>query len=126
MSREGASAFREFPRRFHPPPPPPLPKRKSSTLDGAQDSPISPEFGHVHNSHAAYNPDHINGYNGFPADGKLYSPVKIRSERVVVRKREYDARDSSDDERGKERKRQVDDVTPKLKRRQPKVAAAYR
>lgn len=126
MEREGIVAYGEFSRSFQPPPPPPLPKRKSSTLDGAQDSPISPGSLHVHNGFAAYNPDQVNTYSGFAADGKLYSPVKIRSERVVVRKREYDTRDSSDDEQGKERKRQIDDVTPKLKRRQPKVAAAYR
>ena len=43
-----------------------------------------------------------------------------------MRKREYDHRDSSEDERENERRRQADDYTPKLKRRQPKVAEAYR
>ena len=42
------------------------------------------------------------------------------------RKREFEPEDPSDEERGKERKRQEDDVTPRMKRRQPKVAEAYR
>lgn len=66
-----------------------------------------------------------NGYGRYPTDGHSQSPVKIRSERSVGRKREYDNRDSSDEDETPGR-RQADDVTPKLKRRQPKVDAAYR
>lgn len=66
-----------------------------------------------------------NGYGRYPADGQSQSPIKIRSERSVGRKREYDNRDSSDEDETP-RRRQADDVTPKLKRRQPKVDAAYR
>lgn len=68
-----------------------------------------------------------NGHGRYPTDGHTHaqSPVKIRSERSVGRKREYDNRDSSDED-DTPRRRQADDVTPKLKRRQPKVDAAYR
>ena len=59
-------------------------------------------------------------------DGASKPLLKLHSEKSYDRKREFDDRDSSDDEKGNERRRQADDVTPKLKRRQPKVAAAYR
>ena len=52
------------------------------------------------------------------------SPVKPNHERSHDRKREW--KDDSDDEPQNERRRQHDDVTPKLKRRQPRVAEAYR
>ena len=111
-------------------PPPPPPKRKSSTFDGTQQSPISPGSNPIYRNGSATNgSDHVNGINNSPvkyiANGKPYSPIKLRSERMFDRKRTFESRDSSDDEQGNERRRQVDDVTPKLKRRQPKVAAAY-
>ena len=89
-----------------PPPPPPVPK--SSTSDDFSYSPKG------------------NGYRKYSTEGPLVSPGKLRLDRANSRKRDYDARDSSDDEREYERRRQIDDVTPKLKRRQPKVAEAYR
>ena len=112
------------------PPPPPPPMRKPSTFDGNQKSPISPGWNQVYrNGYTANGADHTNGAeNGsvkYMPNGKQYSPIKLRSERVYDRKRNFESRDSSDDEQGNERRRQVDDVTPKLKRRQPKVAAAY-
>ena len=64
------------------------------------------------------------GVTGVPKPVK--APTRLYPPSEVSRKREFDYRDLSDDEQGTERKRQVDDVTPKLKRRQPKVAAAYR
>lgn len=69
--------------------------------------------------------EYENGPGRYTADGQPLTPSKVRSERLNGRKREYDSRDSSD-ESETPRRRQVDDVTPKLKRRQPKVDAAYR
>ena len=66
-----------------------------------------------------------NGYGRSANEGNSISPTKLRSERSNGRKREYDNRESSDESETPGR-RQADDVTPKLKRRQPKVAEAYR
>lgn len=56
-------------------------------------------------------------------DGQAPSPIESRSEKVLSRKRH---RDSSSDEEDTPKRRQEDDYTPKLKKRQPKVAEAYR
>lgn len=56
-------------------------------------------------------------------DGQAPSPIESRSEKVSSRKRH---RDSSSDEEDTPKRRQEDDYTPKLKKRQPKVAEAYR
>ena len=48
-----------------------------------------------------------------------------RSASLGNRKRAYEERYSSEDSE-EEARRQEDDITPKLKRRQPKVAEAYR
>ena len=61
----------------------------------------------------------------YTLDGNSTSPSKLRLDRPISRKREYDHGDSSDESETPGR-RQADDVTPKLKRRQPKVAEAYR
>lgn len=53
------------------------------------------------------------------------SPPTLRPQRSNPRKREYDHHDASEEPEN-ERRRQADDVTPKLKRKQPKVAEAYR
>lgn len=49
----------------------------------------------------------------------------MRPESFGNRKRGYDERSSSEESEEAAR-RQDDDITPKLKRRQPKVAEAYR
>ena len=109
------------------PPPPPISLRKSSTYDGNNESSPSSGSSHGHaNGHAKQNIEIENGCRRYSVDGHPVSPIKLRSERVNVRKRDYDHRDSSEDERENERRRQEDDYTPKLKRRQPKVAEAYR
>ncbi|KAA6409499.1 MAG: hypothetical protein FRX48_07053 [Lasallia pustulata] len=108
------------------PPPPAIPLLKSSTYDGNNESPPSSGSSHGQaNGHAKQNIETENGYRRYSVDGYPISPIKLRSERVNVRKRDYDHRDSSEDERENERRRQEDDYTPKLKRRQPKVAEAY-
>lgn len=98
------------PQIFGPPPPPAPLRHHSGTSNGAP-SDINLENG---NSHVRY-----------AADGHPATSNKIKLERSNGRKREYDSRDSSD-ENETPRRRQADDVTPKLKRRQPKVDAAYR
>ena len=65
-----------------------------------------------------------NGYEQKQKSHQAGSPVRLNHERSYERKRER--KDDSDDEPQNERRRQHDDVTPKLKRRQPKVAEAYR
>lgn len=69
-----------------------------------------------------------NGNNrlNYRADGQAPSPIRRRSENSSSRKRSYDHRDSSSDEDESEGRRQEDDITPKYKRSQPKVAEAYR
>ena len=65
----------------------------------------------------------VNGIFSPPTDGQASSPTETRSEKSLGRKR---PRDSSSDEEDTLRRRQEDDYTPKLRKRQPKVAAAYR
>ena len=96
-------------------------------MDGSNNSPVStgPQRGDNPIPTDIYL-EYGNSYGRHPMDGHAISPTKIRSERSSNgRKREYDSRDSSDENETPSR-RQVDDVTPKLKRRQPKVAEAYR
>ncbi|KAI9880607.1 MAG: hypothetical protein M1830_001958 [Pleopsidium flavum] len=105
--------------------PPPSRRGKISNYDGANVSPASSDSSHDH-THAPQPPQsgYFNGYAKHGSNGHAASPPTIRSERSNPRKREYDQRESSE-ERELERRRQADDVTPKLKRRQPKVAEAY-
>ena len=56
-----------------------------------------------------------------------HSPTQSRSDSVFSRKRSYEQRvESSSDDDDDSPRRQEEDVTPKHKKRQPKVAAAYR
>ena len=64
----------------------------------------------------------MNGFVSPSTDGQAPSPMETRSERLHNRKRH---RDSSSDEEDTPKRRQEDDYTPKLKKRQPKVAEAY-
>lgn len=66
--------------------------------------------------------DHMNGL-----DGKEIIPGSLlRSESTMSRKRAYEERENSEERGDNEIVRQVDDVTPRIKRRQPRVAEAYR
>ena len=60
------------------------------------------------------------------SNAPIRTSLKDRLAKIKSRKREFEPENPSDEDRGKERKRQEDDVTPRLKRRQPKVAEAYR
>ena len=98
---------------------------KDVTQDSSNVSPpssdISPDQKHVaHDRYSSNNEHGRYGSNGHPT-----SPPTLRSDRSNPRKRVFDHRGSSE-EPEKERRRQADDITPKLKRRQPKVAEAYR
>jgi len=105
---------------------PPVPRRgKAVTQDGTNLSPPSSDSSRdqknaVHGRNSRNNEHGRQGSNAHAT-----SPPIFRSERSNPRKREFDHRESSE-EHEKERRRQADDVTPKLKRRQPKVAEAYR
>lgn len=119
------AAERPYSPQFEQPPPPP-PVQKPSFSEGVGIRPMS--AGQNLGNHPLFaEPQLENGtsYVRQSIDGLSSSPTKMRSERSNGRKREYDHRDSSDESETLGR-RQADDVTPKLKRRQPKVAEAYR
>lgn len=110
--------------QFNRPPPPQLPptvKRRLSNNNQDRDDQISPGSNSKrHTSYSIYSPGRTNSYH------QHESLVKLTGERSYDRKRDRELREDSDDDESKERRRQYDDVTPKLKRRQPKVAEAYR
>jgi hypothetical protein len=120
------STERTYPLQYEQPPPPPPLVQKPLFSEGIGIRPLSAgqNLGN-HPLFADHNSEISASHNRQAADGVSSSPSKIRSERYNGRKREYDHRDSSDENETPGR-RQVDDVTPKLKRRQPKVAEAYR
>lgn len=106
-----------------PPPPPPLIWQPSFS-NGADGSPSSAVSGSM-NGHA-FSTDGVepgNGYYNSRTDAEVLSPHYSQSS---IRKRSYNRRDSSSSDGDTPARRQEDDVTPKLKRRQPTVAAAYR
>ena len=110
------------------PPPPPPPGRRPSWYDGPNSSPISVDTSLPKRPNTILeNPFSNSGSQNFhPSDSHVMSPMRLRAERSYSLKREYSHRDESSDEDETARRRQADDVTPKLKRRQPKVAEAYR
>lgn len=120
------SPERTYPLQYEQPPPPPPPVHKPSFSEGIGIRPLSAgqNLGN-HPLFAEHNSEIDTNHHRQSTDGLSSSPSKIRSERFNGRKREYDHRGSSDENETPGR-RQVDDVTPKLKRRQPKVAEAYR
>lgn len=120
------SSERSYPREFGQPPPPVPVVQKHSFSEGVGIRPLSAEQ-NLGNHPLFADPVSTNGsgYNRQSMDEHYSSPAKAYPERLNGRKREYDHRDSSDEGEASGR-RQVDDFTPKLKRRQPKVAEAYR
>lgn len=121
------SAERSDSQNIEPPPPPPPPLRKPSFYDGNIGSPFSTGSSHeASNGYGNPNSDNGNAHQNYLIDAQSASPVKLRAGGPNGRKRDFDNRDDSSDEGETQGRRQVDDVTPKLKRRQPKVAEAYR
>lgn len=101
--------------------------RRTSNFDGTAENATPAQSSKPHeNGEPTPTGGYQNDHTGNSVNGVSRPPVKLRSERSYDRKRDFDDRDSSSDDQSNERRRQVDDVTPKLKRRQPKVAAAYR
>ena len=93
-------------------------------MDGSSPSGVSGYVNaYAYNANGAENG---NGHPDYPVEGQVPSPIESRSEKSISRKRSFARRDSPSDEEETPARRQEDDVTPKLKRRQPKVAAAYR
>lgn len=111
----------------HPPPPPPLPIWQPSFSNGADGclSSAAPGSINVHPS-STNGAESGNGYYNNGIDAEVLSPNEAPYDQSSIRKRSYNRRDSSSSKEDTPAKRQEDDVTPKLKRRQPKVAAAYR
>ncbi|KAL8690780.1 MAG: hypothetical protein Q9218_003854 [Villophora microphyllina] len=92
-----------------PPPPPPARLRKPASFDGVSERPLSA--------------DSTNGHvNGNSIEGAHHSKS---NDTANGRKRDNDERDLSAEDNTPKR-RQVDDTVSKLRKRQPKVAAAYR
>ncbi|KAJ9644567.1 hypothetical protein H2199_003530 [Coniosporium tulheliwenetii] len=119
-------------KHYGAPPPPPEPQRspsydpwktddtpRASRFDGKRDP--SPARSDKTATGSDFHADDTNGTNS--ADMKA-PPTLLRSESSTARKRSYDESDRDRETEG--RRRQEDDVTPKYKRRQPRVAAAYR
>ena len=117
---------RSYPQKFEQGPPPVSVVQKHSFSEGIGIRPLSAEQ-NLGNHPLFADPPSTNGtsYSRQSIVEHYSSPTKAHSERLNGRKREYDHRDSSDEGESSGR-RQVDDFTPKLKRRQPKVAEAYR
>ncbi|KAI4227713.1 MAG: hypothetical protein L6R36_002200 [Xanthoria steineri] len=107
------------------PPPPPAHLRKPSSYDGAADvlQPAGSPNGQISG-------DGISISHGSISNGRSYSneqsgsPSRRRSDAVNGYKREPDA--ALSDENNTPKRRQADDTKSKLRKRQPKVAAAYR
>jgi len=107
--------------------PRPPPFRQDFHPSGAGGSPLSAGTGYVNaQNYNANGADYTNGHSDYGADGQIQSPVGSRSEKSMSRKRSFARRDSPSDEEDTPARRQQDDITPKLKKRQPKVAEAYR
>lgn len=121
-----SSSERPYPQNFEQPPRAASLVQKHSFSEGMGIRPLSAEQ-NLGNHPLFADPISANGtnYNRQSIVENYSSPTRAHSERLNGRKREYDHRDSSDEGEAPGR-RQVDDFTPKLKRRQPKVAEAYR
>ncbi|KAL8657343.1 MAG: hypothetical protein Q9226_002017 [Calogaya cf. arnoldii] len=107
------------------PPPPPAHLRKLSSYDGAADGLISAGIpnGQVNgNGHSFSHGSNGNGRS--LSNGQSGSPSRRRSDAVNGFKREPE--EALSDEDNTPKRRQVDDTKSKLKKRAPKVAAAYR
>ena len=107
-------------------PQPPPPHRQQSWPEGLDGSPLS-AGPHYINTYS-YNINAVDNGNSqinYGADGQVPFLIDFRLERIGSRKRSYSRRDSTSDEEETPARRQEDDITPKHKRRQPKIEAAY-
>ncbi|KAI9821752.1 MAG: hypothetical protein M1827_002333 [Pycnora praestabilis] len=99
--------------------------KKRFSYDGANDSPPSSGSGQSSVCGVSNGQGHSShGHNAKIDDTPSASPGRATFGNANPRKRDYDQRDRSE-ERDNGPLRQADDVTPKLKRRQPRVADAY-
>lgn len=105
------------PPQIPPPPPLSIPSTHNNRTLYGPESGLVDHFGFAANG---------NAYQHGTQDGNGASPIQYQSERSLSRKRSYDQREESSSEEGDSPRRQEDDITPKHKKRQPKVAAAYR
>lgn len=129
-SEHQANGLNSYNQDFAPPPPPQTLSRQQSFPNGTHGSSHSAGLASV--DPFGYNTNGVNQSNGNgnvngafspPIDGQSLSPIELRSETSLSRKRH---RDSSSDEEDTPKRRQQDDYTPKIKKRQPKVAEAYK
>ncbi|KAI9682993.1 MAG: hypothetical protein M1822_006186 [Bathelium mastoideum] len=123
----------------HPPPPPPEPEktpeydpwraneaigRRGASMDGTRDSPGARSDNSQHTLVGSdFHPDVDGSNDAFnPNSEGKHKPSLGRTSSGLSRKRSYNDEDDQDEER----RRQEDDVTPRFKRKQPKVDEAYR
>ena len=107
------------------PPPPPAHLRKLSSYDGAADGLISTGTpnGQVNGTGNSFSHG-SNGNGRSLSNGQSGSPSRRRSDAVNGVKREPE--EALSDEDNTPKRRQADDTKSKVKKRAPKVAAAYR
>lgn len=107
------------------PPPPPAHLRKLSSYDGAADGlqPAGSPNGQVNGNGISVSHG-SNGNGKSHSNGQSGSPSRRRSDAVNGCKREPE--EALSDEDNTPKRRQADDTKSKLRKRQPKVAAAYR
>ncbi|KAK4695920.1 hypothetical protein P7C71_g1923, partial [Lecanoromycetidae sp. Uapishka_2] len=106
--------------------PHPASLRQSSYLGGADGSPHAAASNDVNaHSYNANGTQHDNAHSNDTTQEYNQSPNDSRLATLGSRKRSFAHRGSSSDDEDTPARRQEDDVTPKLKRRQPKVAEAY-
>ena len=100
--------------------------RHAATFDGASDSPGARSNNSQHTLVGSdFHPDGDGGHDAFnPSSGATRKPSFGRTASGLSRKRSHNDEDD-EDTRPEQRRRQHDDVTPRLKRKQPKVDAAY-
>lgn len=108
------------------PPPPPAHLQKPASYDGTGEDPLSAGSPNGYpNGNGFFDSHHRNGSGRSYSNSHSCSPIQLRSDAANGRKRDHDQQVVSDEDHTPKR-RQVDDTKSKLKKRQPKVAAAYR
>lgn len=118
-SRKAMAQAQDF--EFHPPH-----TQQSSHPGVGHGSPNSARSGHINaQSYNANGADYDNGLSNYAAEEYNQSPHESRSATSSSRKRSFAHRGSSSDEEDTPARRQENDIIPKPKRRQPKVAEAY-
>ena len=122
LSGDGSNGTPSGGKKYDIPPPPPHSQDRQSTTEWGRSQSAGAEQ-HMYGTNQATNQAGDNGCNPSHPEARQ-STYRRTSDYANARKRVYEEESSSDE--SDTPRRQEDDVTPKNKRRQPKVAAAYR